>query len=67
MPFVYRRPSTRPPSRQPLEDAPWALLAEPGSTDHEALLSRERALVQLRRARLQAGLSSQKGSSRVGH
>lgn len=67
MAFVYRRRVSAPPSRQPLEDAPWALLAEPRPTDHEADLNRERALVQLRRARLQAGLSSQKGRPRVGH
>ncbi|GJE19843.1 hypothetical protein JHFBIEKO_0263 [Methylobacterium mesophilicum] len=62
MPFVSRRPRPAPSSRQPHEDAPWAVLAETCSTDHEALLNRERAIVQLRRARLQAGLANAKGS-----
>lgn len=62
MPFVSRRPRPVPSSRQPHEDALWAVLAETSSTDHEALLHRERAIVQLRRARLQAGFATSKGS-----
>lgn len=60
MPFVYRRPS-RPLPRQPLpEDALWARLAETRADEHGADLVREIALVQLRRARLQAGLTARK-------
>ncbi len=64
MPFVYRRPLSRPLPRQPLpEDALWARLAETRADEHGADLIREIALVQLRRARLQAGLANRKGET----
>ncbi|KQP79251.1 hypothetical protein [Methylobacterium sp. Leaf117] len=64
MPFVYRRRPDQPPPRQPLpEDDLWSRLAETRADEHGADLIREIALVQLRRARLQAGLANRKGEA----
>jgi len=64
VPIVYRR--STPPAQQPLpEGAILVPLDDPSVTENGALLNRERALVQLRRARLQIGLATPKGSTDV--